>query len=153
MPHRTTLLLIRHAATDAVGGRLVSRMPGIRLTAEGIAQVELLRSRMMQLALDAVYSSPLERAVDTARPLADAHGLEVRICDQLTEVDFGDWTGLAFSELAAISSGRSSIARAAQPAFPATSRASTFNAVSCGRSTTFVDAISVARSPRSAMRM
>jgi probable phosphoglycerate mutase len=57
---------------------------------------ELLRSR----PIARIYSSPLERARETAEPLARARELDVTIDDALTEVDFGSWTGMTFDELA-----------------------------------------------------
>ena len=98
----TTILLIRHALTDAVGVRLTARAPGITLSHAGVAQVQRLCERLRGVPLAAVYSSPLERAVATAEPLAADRLLPVRICDGLNEVDFGDWTGLTFQELEAV---------------------------------------------------
>jgi probable phosphoglycerate mutase len=97
-----TILLIRHAMTSAVGVRLTSRLPGVRLSPEGAAQVERLRERLRGVELSAVYSSPLERALATAAPLASDRRLDVQIDEELLEVDFGDWTGLSFEELDAL---------------------------------------------------
>jgi broad specificity phosphatase PhoE len=94
----TTALLIRHGHVDAIGRRLVGRLPGITLSTSGLSEVERLR-RNLALPLDAVYSSPLERARQTAAPLAADRNLEPMPLDGLTEVDFGDWTGLTFDEL------------------------------------------------------
>ena len=52
--------------------------------------------------LAAVYSSPLERALETARPLAAARNLDPQVREDLNEVDYGHWTGLSFDELAAL---------------------------------------------------
>jgi len=95
----TTILCIRHAHTDAVGVRLTSRTPGLRLSTVGLAQAQQLRERLRGVAFAAVYSSPMERAVATAEPLAADRMMPVQIVDGLTEVDFGDWTGLTFAEL------------------------------------------------------
>lgn len=98
---RTTVFLIRHGITDAVGTHLVSRTPGIHLTAEGRAQAERVRDRLSSRPLHAIYSSPIERALETAEPLAAASQLPVTILDGLIEVDFGEWTGMSFDDLAA----------------------------------------------------
>lgn len=95
----TTILCIRHALTDAVGVRLTSRLPGIALSPVGVRQTQQLRERLRTVTLAAVYSSPMERAVATAEPLARDRLMHVQIIDGLTEVEFGDWTGLTFAEL------------------------------------------------------
>lgn len=71
----------------------------MRLNEEGRAQAEGLAARLSSAPLRAVYSSPLERALETAAPLARALGLEVRVSGALNELDFGEWTGRTFSEL------------------------------------------------------
>jgi ribonuclease H / adenosylcobalamin/alpha-ribazole phosphatase len=93
-------LLIRHGHTDAVGQWLAGRQRGVWLSATGRLEATALMQALMWAPLTAVYSSPLERAVETATPLADDHGLRVRTSDALTEVDFGDWTGRAIMDLA-----------------------------------------------------
>ena len=61
------LLLIRHAVNDWVGKRLAGWTPGVHLNDEGRAQAEALVQRLAEVPLAAIYSSPLERAVQTAR--------------------------------------------------------------------------------------
>jgi broad specificity phosphatase PhoE len=95
----TTVLLVRHGHTDAVGRCLAGRTPGIRLSAFGRHQAASLVARLAASRIDAVYSSPLGRALDTARPLADARGVRVIVEADLNEADFGAWTGLSFDEL------------------------------------------------------
>jgi broad specificity phosphatase PhoE len=94
----TIALLVRHGHTDVIGRRLVGRLPGIPLSETGQTQVERLR-RSVAAPLAAIYSSPLERALATARPLAAARNLEAQIREDLNEVDFGQWTGMTFDEL------------------------------------------------------
>jgi broad specificity phosphatase PhoE len=96
---RTTILLIRHASTAAVGILLASRARGIRLTAEGRAEARRLCAALARVPLTAVFSSPLERALDTARPIATSHGLDVDVLDDLNEINFGEWSGLTFDAL------------------------------------------------------
>ena len=95
------ILLIRHGLTDAVGARLTGRLPGVALNARGVEQVAGVRDRLRDVPLAAVYSSPLERTLATARPIAAAHRLDVREWDALNEVDFGEWSGLTLDQLAA----------------------------------------------------
>lgn len=70
------------------------------LSETGIAEACAVATRLAQEPLAAVYSSPRERTYRTAREIAEAHGLKVRIDDDLDELDFGDWAGLEFEELA-----------------------------------------------------
>lgn len=93
-------LLIRHGHSDAVGVRLVSRLPGSHLTAEGMSQAAALCALLRRVSIDAVYMSPLERARETAAPIARDRGLQPVVCDDVNEVDFGEWTGRSFDELA-----------------------------------------------------
>jgi probable phosphomutase (TIGR03848 family) len=92
----TTFLLIRHAAHGLLGRTLAGRMPGVHLSEEGKAQAERLADRLSHLPIDAIYSSPLERACETAEPLARRVGL---LCEEITELDLGDWTGSDFDQV------------------------------------------------------
>jgi len=89
----TTFLLIRHATNDFTGKRLIGRRPGIHLNAAGRRQAETLAEALLAAPIKAIYSSPLERAVETAEPLAAALGLSVEARPGLMEVDFGRWVG------------------------------------------------------------
>ncbi len=90
----TRLLLIRHATNDLLKeGRLGGRLPGIHLNEEGRAQARALADRLAEVELAAVYSSPMERTLETAEPVAARHGLEVQIHPGLHEVDCGRWSG------------------------------------------------------------
>jgi probable phosphomutase (TIGR03848 family) len=95
----TILLLIRHALTDQTGKRLYGRSPGVHLSSRGREQAGALARRLAAVSLEAVYSSPLERCVETARPIAAAHGLRVRTVGEVVEIDYGRWTGRTFSTL------------------------------------------------------
>lgn len=93
------LLFIRHALTDSVGKRLSGRLPGVPLNDTGREQAQQLASRLARLPLSAIYSSPLERAVETAEPIAQSHNLKTFISSDFLEIDFGDWTNVTFEEL------------------------------------------------------
>jgi probable phosphoglycerate mutase len=95
----TTVLLIRHGMTDAVGQRIVGWTPGVLLNEIGIEQVEALRRDLESVPLDAIFSSPLERAALTAQSLAKSRGIEIVTREGLGEVRFGDWTGKTLDEL------------------------------------------------------
>jgi probable phosphoglycerate mutase len=93
-------LLIRHAMCDPVGRTIAGRAPGVSLNAQGRQQAEALARRLSGLQIEAVFSSPLERALETARPLAEERGLQVQTLAGLNEIDFGEWTGRALEDLA-----------------------------------------------------
>lgn len=91
-----TLLLIRHSENEYVKkGRLAGRLPGVYLNEKGRAQAsavaETIAQKMTEAPVRAVYSSPLERTMETAEPIAKALGLEVIPREGLIETDFGEW--------------------------------------------------------------
>jgi probable phosphoglycerate mutase len=93
-------LLIRHAHTDALGHRLCGRAAGVALSSTGEAQARRLAAALASYQIAAIYTSPLERAVATARAIA-AHqpAAAVSLCEDLSEMDFGAWTGKSFTDL------------------------------------------------------
>jgi probable phosphoglycerate mutase len=94
------VLLVRHGTTPTTGKTLPGRAPGLHLSDAGAAQAEAVAVRLAELPkLDALYSSPLERARETAAPTAKARKMPVKIQRGLLECDFGEWTG---SELKAL---------------------------------------------------
>ncbi len=96
----TILLLIRHASNDYLReGRLAGRTPGVHLNAQGQREADDLARRTAHLPLQAIYSSPLERALDTANAIAQCHKLPVTIVPGLIESEAGEWTGRKISEL------------------------------------------------------
>jgi probable phosphoglycerate mutase len=97
----TTVLLIRHAVNDYVKtGKLAGWMPGVHLNEEGRAQAEALGMRLAEAPLHALYTSPLERAVETAQAVQAHHPhLPLLTCEGVKEVNFGDWQGMSLSEL------------------------------------------------------
>lgn len=99
---RTTVLLVRHGATPTTGLVLPGRAPGLHLADTGVAQAERVAGRLAEVGVDALYTSPMERAVETAAPTASALGLDARVEDGLTECDFGSWTGEKLADLAVL---------------------------------------------------
>jgi len=100
MPRRarrasTIVVLVRHGKTPTTGVSLPGRLPGLHLDDEGRRQADAAARRLAALSrIDAVYSSPLERARETAAPIARARGLTVRTERGLIEIDVGAWVGL-----------------------------------------------------------
>ena len=94
------ILLIRHGQNDWVNKRrLAGWTPGVHLNEEGRSQAEQLSERLSSLPLKAIYSSPLERCIETAAFLAHPHGLEVVELDDIGEVHYGDWQGKKIKKL------------------------------------------------------
>lgn len=95
-----TLILIRHGENDFVKeSRLAGRLPGIHLNEKGRSQARVLAEKLARFSLKAIYSSPLERAMETAQPIAEALGLDIVSCPGLLETDFGDWQGKTLKSL------------------------------------------------------
>jgi probable phosphomutase (TIGR03848 family) len=96
-----TVLLVRHGHSTANGdGSLSGRMPGIHLSDRGREQVARLADRFAGAPVVRVVSSPLERCLETAAPLAAAVGTEVVVDDDLQECGYGAWTGRRIADLA-----------------------------------------------------
>ena len=95
----TTILLVRHAAHDRVDSTLCGRMPGVTLGGHGQAQARALAARLARDGADAVLTSPVERARQTAAPIAARLGLRAEISTGFEEIDFGAWMGRSFASL------------------------------------------------------
>ena len=96
------LILIRHGETPSNAQQLALGHADVPLTERGRSQADALASALGGGAhgtIAAIYASPLQRALETARPLAEALGLEVRVEPRLIEMDVGEVEGLAFGEL------------------------------------------------------
>jgi probable phosphomutase (TIGR03848 family) len=94
-PTSAVALLVRHGSTPTTGKVLPGRAPGLHLSEDGRKQALATAQRIAALKHPpvAIYSSPLERAQETAQPLSDLLGLGVCTEPGLTECDFGEWTG------------------------------------------------------------
>lgn len=95
----TTLLLIRHGENDYTGKRLIGRLPGVHLNQRGREEAQSVADLLKTQPLAAIYSSPLERALETAEPLSRNLSLNVKPNTGLMEVDFGDWQGLTATQM------------------------------------------------------
>lgn len=95
-----TLLLIRHGENEYTRtGKLAGRLPGVHLNDHGRQQAEALAAALKDAPIKAIYSSPLERTMDTAQPLATALKLPVNQRPGLLESDLGDWQGQSLKRL------------------------------------------------------
>ncbi len=124
-PPPTLVLLVRHGATPTTGKVLPGRAAGLHLAESGRAQADVVAARLQAWATagsgaprrrpgargrtapsatstdaPAIYASPLERARETAAPIAKALGQRVSVNRGLLECDFGEWTGAELKDLA-----------------------------------------------------
>jgi probable phosphomutase (TIGR03848 family) len=108
---QTLLVMVRHGLTPTTGKELPGRARGLHLSEEGKRQAEIAAERVAQLLalwrhphgtpslVGGVYSSPLERARETAAPIAKALGCNVSVERSLIECDYGEWTGKKLADL------------------------------------------------------
>lgn len=96
----TIFYLVRHASCEGLGEKLWGRTEGVCLNENGKAEARQLAEQFREVKLDAIYSSPLERTLETAAAIARVARLEVTQSTAFNEIDFGDWTGKVFAQLA-----------------------------------------------------
>jgi len=94
-----TLILARHGETDVIGKKLTGRITGIHLNANGRKQAGLIVEALGGTTIHAIFSSPLERTMETAKPLSEVSGIPVSPHSGLTEVNFGAWQGKPYKQL------------------------------------------------------
>lgn len=90
----TRLLLVRHGATAAIAEDRFSGSTGTDLSEQGRWQAARLGERLSRQNITAIYSSPLSRALDTARIVGMPCGLEPATRDGLREIGHGHWEGM-----------------------------------------------------------
>ena len=95
----TQVFLVRHGATDWNKEKRAQGHADIDLNADGHKQAAAVATELAHEHIDAVYSSDLKRARDTAVAIASAQGLEVQVDPDLREIDQGDWEGLTTDEI------------------------------------------------------
>lgn len=96
----TRVHLVRHGQVHNPENLMYGRLPGWRLSSTGVEQAGLAATYLSESGLDAVYSSPLERAVATAEAIGAKTRLDVEIDDSLVEWELGEvWGGMAWSEI------------------------------------------------------
>ena len=94
------LLLIRHGENDFVKtGKMAGHLPGVHLNDRGQKQAEALGEALKDVPIKAIYSSPLERAMETAKPIADSHKLKIIQEPDLMDTDIGKWQGKSWKVL------------------------------------------------------
>jgi probable phosphomutase (TIGR03848 family) len=96
----TLLLLIRHGENEYVKtGKMAGRLPGVHLNERGQKQAEALGEALKDIPIKAIYSSPLERAMETAAPIASARKLQIIQEPGVMEADIGKWQGKSLKVL------------------------------------------------------
>lgn len=101
------ILLIRHGENEFVKtGKMAGRLPGVHLNERGREQATALAEALKEVPLKAIYSSPLERAVETAEPVAAARKLEIQLRPDLLESDIGKWQGRSLKALSKLKTWR-----------------------------------------------
>jgi probable phosphoglycerate mutase len=96
----TAVLLVRHGTTPTTGIKLPGRAPGLHLSDEGRRQADGAAQRIAALRrVAAVYASPIDRARETAAPIARARSLALHIERDVAEIDVGEWTGASLARL------------------------------------------------------
>ena len=93
------LLLLRHALTEQTGARLSGWTPGLHLSEAGREQAKALAERLGPVSIDALYTSPLERARQTAAIVAERVGLEPIADVRFAETETGEWTERRFDDI------------------------------------------------------
>ena len=95
----TQIILARHGETEWNLSEVFRGRIDVELNETGMKQAKLLAEHLSNLKIEAVYSSPLKRALKTAEMIADYHKLDVEITAGLIDFDYGEWQGLPHQEV------------------------------------------------------
>ncbi len=97
----TIIVLLRHGENDWVKKhRLAGWIPDVHLNKKGRKQAKDAAKRLGPLKIDALYSSPVTRCLETAEFVAKEKGLDIVLLDDMGEVRYGDWEGKKIAKLA-----------------------------------------------------
>jgi broad specificity phosphatase PhoE len=92
----TEIYLVRHGQTEWNREAIFRGTTDVPLNDSGIEEAGLAAEALRRIAIEAVYSSPLARARQTAEPIARVHGLDLRIAEGLMDLCFGEWQGVSY---------------------------------------------------------
>jgi len=95
----TQIILVRHGETEWNIEEIFRGRIDIELNETGIKQAKLLAEYLSDLKIEAIYSSPLKRALKTAEIIAGYHKLDVEITPGLIDFNYGEWQGLPHQEV------------------------------------------------------
>jgi probable phosphomutase (TIGR03848 family) len=113
------LILARHGETDVIGKRLTGRISGIHLNARGREQAKAISDKLDKRRIGAIFSSPLERALETARPLSESSGIPISPHSGLIETNYGAWQGRPYKQLEKLKLWKTIHTTPSQVTFPA----------------------------------
>ena len=97
----TVVLLIRHGVTNWTEEDRFTGVSNIPLSEIGLNQAQLLSNKLFKssISINAIYSSPLQRCIDTAKIIAQPYNLDIQIKKEFSELNYGDWEGLSRREI------------------------------------------------------
>ena len=95
----TEIILARHGETEWNVDEVFRGRIDVELNETGMKQSELLAEYLSDLKIDAIYSSPLKRALKTAGTIAGYHKLNIEIAPGIIDLDYGKWQGLPHQEV------------------------------------------------------
>ncbi|WP_010248175.1 alpha-ribazole phosphatase [Acetivibrio cellulolyticus] len=93
------LILVRHGETDSNKRQTYLGWTDAELNENGVQQVQFLRDRLKGTKIDGIYSSPLKRAMQTAKIINEDYKLDIKCSQGLKERNFGIWDDLTYKEL------------------------------------------------------
>jgi phosphoserine phosphatase len=93
------IILVRHGETEFNASETFRGRADVHLNKTGLKQAELLGEYLSSEKINVVYSSPLQRAVKTAAAIAAPQKLQVKLVENLNDIDCGEWQGLTLKEV------------------------------------------------------
>ena len=95
----TDIFIVRHGETDSNVRQSCLGRKNVDLNETGAKQAKALAGKFDGINIDVIYSSPLKRVRQTVEYFAKIRGLDINICDELIERDFGIWDDMTFDEI------------------------------------------------------
>ena len=94
------IIFVRHGQAENNTKRILAgRTEGVPLTKTGVEQAERISKYIKHLDISAIYSSPIERAVSTAKIIADYNSLNYELDDRLIEIEMGKFTCMNYDDM------------------------------------------------------
>ncbi len=93
------LILVRHGDVNTSNEEIFHGQSDVPLTPLGEKQAQRTAKKLSSTPVHKIYSSPLQRAYNTARAIAEPHGLDVEILNELNDIHYGAWQGLTLAEV------------------------------------------------------